>query len=206
MMYDHAARWSRQLGQAPDAWEEKANALRQFIQSELWDPGSGFFYDRWCVQEPGRRHLAFEGMWPVVTGAATKEQALRVIDEHLLNPNEFFAPHPITTVALSDPKFELRMWRGPAWNCMTYWAARGCLRYGRADAAQRLLERALDATALQFERTGTIWEFYHPAQGDPESLFRKASGRRTPCRDYLGHNPLFAMVDLWRKCSSASGR
>jgi hypothetical protein len=201
LMYDHAARWSRQLQQPAEAWEQKASALRQFIQDQLWNPGSGFFYDHWSVREPERRHLAFEGMWPVVTGAATKEQAVRVIDEHLLNPKEFFAPHPITTVSMSDPKFELRMWRGPAWNCMTYWAARGCLRYGRADAARRLLESALDATALQFERTGTIWEFYHPTLGDPESLFRKASGRRTPCRDYLGHNPLFAMADLWRKCS-----
>ncbi len=200
MLYDHAARWSDRLGQPDAAWNDKANALERFIRDELWDPESGFFYDRWTVREPSRRHLAFEGMWPVVVGAATQEQAQRVIDEHLLNPKEFFAPHPIATVALSDPKFELRMWRGPAWNCMTYWAARGCLRYGRPDAARRLLEAALDATAIQFGRTGTIWEFYHPQVGDQESLFRKPQGRRTPCRDYLGHNPLFAMVDLWRKC------
>ena len=28
----------------------------------------------------------------------------------------------------------------------------------------------------------------------------KAKGRSIPCEDYLGHNPLFAMADLWRKC------
>jgi hypothetical protein len=61
-----------------------------------------------------------------------------------------------------------------------------------------LLEAALDATALQFERTGTIWEFYHPQLGDPETLLRKPSGRNVPCRDYIGHNPLFAMIALWR--------
>jgi hypothetical protein len=206
MLYDHAARWSKQLGEPPADWEQKAQTLRQFIQRELWDPQSGFFYDRWTVQAPERRHLAFEGMWPLVTGAATAAQAARVIDEHLLNPGEFFAPHPIATVALGDPKFALRMWRGPAWNCMTYWAARGCVRYGRPDAARRLLERALDATALQFERTGTIWEFYHPRLGDPETLLRKETGRRIPCRDYLGHNPLFAMVDLWRQCDPHTQR
>jgi len=145
-------------------------------------------------------------MWPVVVGAATREQAQRVIDEHLLNPKEFCAPHPIVTVALSDPKFELRMWRGPTWNCMTYWVARGCVRYGREAEARKLLEAALDATATQFERTGTIWEFYHPRIGDQETLIRKPSGRRIPCRDYLGHNPLFAMVDLWKKCGAAAAR
>jgi len=199
MLYDTAARWSRKLGREAEVWNQKAAALQQLIQKELWDSETGFFYDAWTVRDASARHLAFEGMWPVVTGAATNEQAQRVIDEHLLNPKEFFAPHPIATVALNDPKFELRMWRGPAWNCMTNWAARGCARYGRPDAARKLLETALDATARQFERTGTVWEFYHPQLGEQESLFRKPTGRRQPCRDYLGHNPLFAMIDLWRK-------
>lgn len=199
LLYEHAARWARQLGEPHKAWEQKARELQRLIQERLWDANTGFFYDAWVIGEPAGRKLAFEGMWPVVVGAATPEQARRVIRDHLLNPKEFFAAHPIATVALSDPHFELRMWRGPAWNCMTMWAARGCLRYGETDGAKRLLERALDATAVQFERTGTIWEFYHPQGGNPETLFRKPTGRKVPCRDYLGHNPLFAMIDLWRK-------
>ncbi|WP_158277513.1 trehalase family glycosidase [Opitutus sp. ER46] len=202
MLYEHAANWSRALGQPAREWEQKARALQDFIRRELWDPQTGFFYDAWTVREPARRRLAFEGMWPVVVGAATAEQARRVIDEHLLNPREFFTPHPIATVARSDAKFELRMWRGPAWNSMTYWAARGCARYGRGDAAHRILEAALDGTATQFERTGTIWEFHHPERGDEESLRRKPT-RNLPCRDYVGHNPLFAMADLWRRTMPA---
>jgi putative isomerase len=200
MLYECAARWSRTLGQPDAAMEAKATALQSYIEEKLWNSKTGFFYDEWSVQHP--EHLCFEGMWPVVTGAATPAQAARVIDEHLLNPKEFFAPHPIATVALNDPKFELRMWRGPAWNCMTYWAARGCLRYGRADAAKQLLEAALDATAKEFGRTGTLWEFYHPQIGDQKSLHRKSKGRPIPCVDYIGHNPLFAMVDLWRRCGA----
>jgi hypothetical protein len=197
LLYETAARWSKALGRPHAGWEAKAKALAEFIRKDLWDADTGFFYDAWTVRRPDRRHLCFEGMWPVVVGAATPEQAKRVIDDHLLNPKEFFAPHPIATVALSDPKFELRMWRGPAWNCMTYWAARGCLRYDRPDAARKLLGAALDATAAQFEKTGTVWEFYHPKGGDPATLLRKNIGRKTPCRDYLGHNPLFAMAGLW---------
>ncbi len=36
-----------------------------------------------------------------------------------------------------------------------------------------LVERALDETALQFQRAGTVWEFYHPRSGDPMELKRK---------------------------------
>jgi hypothetical protein len=202
LMYEHAGRWSRKLGRPSAEWDQKVKSLQQFIQKELWDDDTGFFYDSWVVRRPKERHLAFEGMWPVVTGAAAPAQAKRVIEEHLLNPKELFAPHPISTMALSDGKFELRMWRGPSWNSMTYWAARGCMRYGRHDAARQLLEAALDATALQFQRTGTIWEFYHPRLGEQKSLVRKSSGRAIPCQDYLGHNPLFAMADLWQKCAA----
>ena len=103
-----------------------------------------------------------------------------------------------TPTPVEDPRFELRMWRGPAWNSMTYWASRGCVRYRRADAARLLLERALDCAAEQFLGTGTIWEFYHPFGGDPRELARKSSGyANQPCQDYLGHNPLIAMARLW---------
>jgi neutral trehalase len=183
----------------------KASHLRDFIRTELFAAETGFFHDIWAMPDPSKRRLAFEGMWPVVVGAATPEQAARVIDEHLLNPDRFFAPHPICTVALDEPLFERRMWRGPAWNSMTYWAARGCLRYGRRDAAGRLLARALDASAAQFERTGTIWEFYDPLGGPPESLQRKPhTPFNAPCRDYLGHNPLIAMARMYEAACDLS--
>ena len=85
---------------------------------------------------------------------------------------------------------------------MTLWAAKGCLRYGRTDAAVVLLEKALDATEEQFEKTGTLWEFYHPLGGDPRTLLRQnKSDASAPIEDYLGHNPLIAMADLWEQHS-----
>jgi len=134
-------------------------------------------------------------IWPLVVGIATQEQAERVIDEHLMNPERFFGEHPIATLAMDSPEHQRLMWRGPAWNSMSYWAARGCARYGRKDAARRILERALDDTARQFDRTGTIWEFYDPHGGPPEDLEREVRPPAgTPRREYLGHNPLLAMA------------
>jgi len=198
LLYTHAAKWAALLGEDAKPFEDEAAHLRSFMQDELFDDETGFFHDIWAVGNPDRRPLAFEGIWPMVVGAASPHQAARVIDENLLNSERFFAKHPIATVALDDPHFELRMWRGPTWNSMTYWAARGCLHYDRPDAARRLLEAALDASAAQFERAGTIREFYHPHGGRPEDLQRKPhTGKNTPCKDYLGHNPLLAMARLW---------
>jgi putative isomerase len=200
--YMYAARWAHLLGMDATELERRAGVLRTFIQTRLWDPQNGFFYDSWVLDGSVKglaRTNSFEGIWPVVVGAATPAQAQRVIIEWLLRKDRFFTPHPISTVAASDPKFELRMWRGPVWNSMTYWAARGALRYGRPDAAHKLLEPALDDTAAQFTRTGKLWEFYSPFDGHPEDLKRKPeTSRNLPFTDYLGHNPLLAMARMWQ--------
>jgi hypothetical protein len=57
---------------------------------------------------------------------------------------------------------------------------------------------ALDDSARQFERTGKIWEFYHPMGGKPEDCLRKlGTNQPGPCAEYLGHNPLIAMAQLY---------
>lgn len=194
-LYRFAQQWGTQLGEDTAAFAAKAEALRDFIQQELFSEETGFFHDIWSVRDPKLRCLSFEGMWPVVVGAATPAQARRVIEENLMNPKRFFSTHPITSVSMEDSRFELRCWRGPAWNSMTYWAARGCLSAGYADAAAQLLERALDQSAKQFDRTCTVWEFYHPHGGRPEEVQRKPSTPyNTPCPEYLGHCPLLIMA------------
>jgi len=198
LLYDTAAAWAPVAGADPTPHARRAAQLRRFIQERLYDEETGFFHDIWAVHRPEARPMALEGMFPVVVGAASQQQAQRVIDENLLDPERFFAPHPVTTVGVRDPRFELRMWRGPTWNSMTMWACRGCLRYGRRDAAHTLAEAALDASSAVFDRTGTVWEFYHPHGGDPRALQRKPQTEyNAPCPDYLGHNPLLALARLW---------
>lgn len=210
-MYVYAAKWSKMTGKDARPWEAKAADLREFMRTKLWSERDGFFYDSWVLERApdgpraswngtlaaGRTH-SFEGFWPMVVGAATQVQAQRVLQEWLMRKDRFFTPHPIATVSVSDPKFELRMWRGPAWNSMTYWAARGAIRYGYREDAHRLLGAALEDSSRQFDRTGVVWEFYSPFGGKPEELKRKPQTKRNePFTDYLGHNPLLAMARLW---------
>jgi glycogen debranching enzyme len=196
-LYDHAIRWSQELGVDSGDLPSRAQTLSAFVRRELFDPATGFFHDAWSIGRSEARPMAFEGIWPLVVGLADDEQASRVLD-HVANPDEFLTTHPIATVAANDPTFELRMRRGPAWNSMTYWAATAARRYGRCDLARMLLERALDDTATQFDRTGTVWEFYHPFGGHPEEVKRKPN-RDVPSRDYVGHNPLIAMATMWEQ-------
>ncbi|QYY37247.1 trehalase family glycosidase [Ruficoccus sp. ZRK36] len=204
-MYESAARWLSIAGQSNDQYVQKAQSLKEFIATQLYSHESGFFHDIWSVNDAKYRVRCFDGFWPLICGAATPEQATELIENNLLNEERFLCEHPVPTVALCEPDFEHRMWRGPSWNSMTYWIARGCARYGRADVAAMLLEKALDATAIQFERTGTIWEYYHCGLGDQKTVERKPdTSRNMPSCDYLGHNPLIAMAYLYMECREVS--
>jgi glycogen debranching enzyme len=199
-LYHYAALWSKEMGVNSAFYSNRENELLKFIQNQLYATDDALFYDIWAIKDRSLRSKAYENLWPLMVGAATKEQADKLIDLYILNPEIFLTGHPISSVGKNDPRFELRLWRGPAWNSMTYWVARGCLLYGRKDAAKILIEKALDDSARQFARTGTIWEFYHPAGGQPEQLARKPQTQRNmPCTEYLGHNPLIVMALMYDK-------
>jgi len=199
LLYDHAERWQAVLKGGKNDWHKRREELRAFIQGELFSEETGFFHDHWSVSSVKRRVRTFEGIWPVVVGVATAEQAKRVVWENLLDPRQFFTPHPIPSVALSEPGYSSVLWRGPTRNSMTYWAARGCLRYGWNQAAKSLLENALDGTAKIFQQTGKLWEFYPPQNESVSLLSRDVQGIEGVLPDYLGHNPLIAMAVLWQK-------
>lgn len=198
MMYKNAEKWSHLLGMDARHFAKRKNELEHFINDSLYCTQDKVYRDIWAVKDPSLRNLSFEIFWPLMVGAIPKERADYLIDNYLLNPAHFLTAHPIPTVSLSDPKFELRLWRGSTWNSMTYWVARACANYNRPDAAKILLERALDQTARIFAETGTVWEFYHPMGGLQTDMKRKPqTPYNIPSKEYLGHNPLIAMADLY---------
>lgn len=193
LLIDAIARW----GSDAEA-RSRADDLAGYIRDAMWSDHTGFFHDPHQI-ERGQELPAYEGVWPVVVGVATDLQAQRVIEGWLLNRDRLGAVHPIRTVAPDSAGYEMRMWRGPTWNSMTLWACRGCERYGRTDAAAELAEAALNASACQFDRTGTIFEFYHPDGDPPETVSRKpylTDLPDQPCPDYLGHNPMIALARI----------
>ncbi|GAB4231907.1 MAG: hypothetical protein Tsb0021_10440 [Chlamydiales bacterium] len=195
VLYEYAALWSDLLNESSEEWVSKALDLKLFIQNELYDSETGYFFDQWNIEDPENHKFSFEGMWPVFVGAAAPDQAQRIIDEYLLNIDHFFTPHPLPTVSVSDPNYSMVSWRGPVYNSMVFWAAQGCLQYNRSDAAIALIERSLDATNELFELTECVWECYHPFKDDPRIIERPPLEH--PLKNHLGHNPIIAMAKLW---------
>jgi len=201
LLYDAARRCLRKLNRpGAEEFDEKCAELDAFIQNRCFCDETGFFHDPFLIERK-LLYRTLSSIWPLFCGAATPEQAASVVKQ-LMMPEKFLTAHPLPYIAVDEPLFELRMWRGPAWNSITYCAMLGCERYGFYAEAAQIAERVLDDTLLQHRRTGALWEFYDPNSGEQHKLFRKQGSYSVPCREYLGHNPLFAIARLYLRCKA----
>jgi glycogen debranching enzyme len=83
----------------------------------------------------------------------------------LRDPNKFWTPYPVPSVAADEPTFdpdrtEQLIWRGPSWININWYLVIGLMRHRFLTEAQELAER----TIAMVEREG-FWEFYQPFTG-----------------------------------------
>ncbi|HLG74260.1 MAG TPA: hypothetical protein VK009_27885 [Chloroflexota bacterium] len=110
---------ARQLSLAADGdyWDAQADATRQAVLDQMWDPGISMFTD--VNPESGSRTgvKAAVGFYPFLTDIAGL-QHVGALRDHLLNPAEFWLPYPAPASAADDPYFSpWAEWKGKRHNC-----------------------------------------------------------------------------------------
>lgn len=85
-------------------WREKALAVRRKMREYLWDDARGALFDR---DRNGNRlpTLTHNTLRAMYWGAVDDDMAARFVREHLLNPDAFWTPMPLPSVAANDPLF-----------------------------------------------------------------------------------------------------
>lgn len=132
-----------------ELFTNKAEQIKNKVLSLCWDEPDGFFYDmdaRTGKKIRVKSAAAFSVLW---AGIATKEQAQRMIKEHLLNPNEFWRAYPVPAYAATEPGYsETRLqndlgccWRANTWIPTNYYIAQGLKQYGYDDIACDLADK-----------------------------------------------------------------
>lgn len=127
-------------------FSHKAEQLKQLIKEKMWCEEDGFFYD--LHEKTGQfiRVKSSCGFAPLWAGIATKEQAQRLVSEHLLNPKEFWRAFPISSYAATEQGYrEVRKpndvgcnWRAQTWIPVNYYVLHGLMDYGYLDIAKQL--------------------------------------------------------------------
>jgi hypothetical protein len=143
-------------------------SITRALVERLWDERRGFFVD---VAVPGEQRpepLTWAGLAPLALPDLPEAIGRRMVEEHLLDPAEFWTPVAPPSVSASEPSFEpggghrliRRYWRGPTWVNSAWLVWLGLLRLGYADEAGKLAEgicRAVEAEGLR--------EYYDPRDG-----------------------------------------
>lgn len=139
-------------GDAPAAENYRAHArgLRGTVGRVFWDDGAGFFFDRDERSGERIRVKSAAGFIPLWTGAASPEQAERLVKEHLANPAEFWLAWPVASWAADEPDYGQELhdwgcnWRGTTWIPVNYMLMHGLIRYGFRELAETLARRSLE--------------------------------------------------------------
>ncbi len=86
-------------------WRSAAEEIKQKIRTHLWHEERGACFDR---DKTGCRMntLIHNNLRCMYWGSFTVDMARRFVSDHLLNPEEFWTPMPLPSVAASDPLFQ----------------------------------------------------------------------------------------------------
>ena len=173
-------------------YDRDAQRLYDAIQEHCWDERDGFFYSvdlnlkpvndqEWDYHIGAQRHWdcliqrigvwsGFLAMW---AGVATPEQAERMVKEHALNERTFCSPYGVRTLSKMEKMYNVKAssnpssWLGPIWGISNYMTWRGLVDYGFEEEARDLAEKTIILFGRDYERTGTLHEYYQPENGEP---------------------------------------
>ncbi|MHB1155918.1 MAG: MGH1-like glycoside hydrolase domain-containing protein [Phycisphaerales bacterium] len=138
------------LGKPVDAemWSEKAETIRQRILQHCYDPESQCFFD---VDSEGRFVRIVGDALTRVLGEHVVDQPMfeRIYARHIRNPEGFWTPYPLPSIAAGDPSFVRELppnsWGGASQALTALRAPRWFEHYGKSDDLRHLMTRWVEA-------------------------------------------------------------
>jgi len=169
---DALAEIARVLGRLHEEKELKNRAqdFRQKLRS-LWSESDGIFLNRRTDTGEASKRLSPTNFYPLLARAATKQQAGRMINEHLLNPYEFWGEWVIPSSPRSDPAYkEQNFWRGRVWAPMNLLVYLGLRNYDFPDVRKDLARKSRQLLLKEWREHRHIHENYNGITGEGDDV------------------------------------
>ena len=153
-----------------------ASELKQRIQDNLWDEEAGIYKSKtWGGKFVDA--LAPVNFYPLLGGIPSKKQAQRMIQEHLLNPREFWGKYVIPTIARNHPSFKDQdYWRGRIWGATNFLVFEGLRRYKFAKVAREFANKSHALFMKEFDKTSHVYENFNAITGEGDDV-NKVEGK-----------------------------
>lgn len=143
----------------------RAAAFRAGL-ARLWDEEAGIFCNKRLDTGELSRRLSPTNFYPLLAGAATQEQAERMIANHFYNPDEFWGEWMLPTAARNDPAFiEQNYWRGRIWGPTNFLVYLGLRKYDLPQARRDLVEKSRELFLKNWREHRYVAENYNAITG-----------------------------------------
>lgn len=160
------------LNKAAESRELRQRAARYRAKlATMWDEKSGMFLNRDLRTGMSGTRLSPTNFYPLLAGAATPQQAKRMIGEHLLNPKEFWGQWILPSIAMDDAAFaDQNYWRGRIWGPMNYLVYLGLMKYDDADTRRAFAQKSYELFLKEWKENGHVHENYNAILGTGDDV------------------------------------
>jgi len=146
-------------------WEESAEHIRQLILNKLFDPEDRLFYDLDAQQKFVR--VRSDLLSRVCSEHVLDQKAFEELwQAQLHNPKAFWAPYPLSSIAMDDPSFvrpiPRNSWGGASQALTALRAPRWLEHYGKSAELSFLMNRWCQA----IQRDGSFRQQMDPLSGE----------------------------------------
>ncbi len=155
------------LGKEDDKAEILQRAEKYSLKlNDLWDDEVGMYRDKNLLSNQFCQHISATGFYSLLSGVPDKMKAERMINEHLLNPEEFSGDFMIPLLAKNDPAFSdttaYMFWIRPELNFLVYL---GLKNYDFPEARKIISNKSMNLVMNEWGLTKRIYRSYHPITG-----------------------------------------
>ena len=191
---------------------DEYSRIINLINKLCWDENTQFYYDfREDSTLSNAMHVG--GFWTLLSQTATRDRA-EALFKHLANPDEFWRPHMVPTLAANQPAYHSsgHYWLGGVWAPTNYMVVKGLEKYGQYELADQIVENHLykmaevyfqfqsDEKKIAFEeRYGdgyqTIWECYSPEFPEPATRWDDTFYSRQDFVGWSGLGPIAMLIE-----------
>ena len=180
-------------------WRAGAESVKKKLNSYLWWEERGALFDRDCDNK-FLDTLIHNNLRVMYHGAYDKSKAHRFVREHLTNPEEFFTPMPLTSIAANDPLFvsdAYNNWSGQPEGLTYQRAIRAMENYGYYGLLAIFGHNLCDALAMNDPVIFT--QQFDPYTSEPQAAFCTASGDYGPSiLAFMGYTSHLYGVEILR--------
>jgi glycogen debranching enzyme len=159
------ARMHESVGDTEAATSARAQAAKttDALNDRCWDADRGHYVYLGGADQTPDTTLSVGAIFPLILEGAPKDRVESVVDRYLTNPDHFWRPFPVPSVAASEDSYnaesEAMIWRGPICMNLNWLLARGLKSHGYSEEAGLIAHRSKEAAFKDFR------EFYSPETG-----------------------------------------